>query len=252
MGKLKNIIITVVAILIVGIGAFYLSEYAKDKYFREITFENYENLKGNDKQTIIYTGSTSDTETIDEVKAFASSYGLTLKYLDTEKLTDEQLKEIYEDNEVNNNIILVSNNKINYNYSGDFSSNKLHEFFVEKGILPRGLTDINVDTYLELLNSTDKHVIFIGRDTCHYCELFHPVADEVAKKYDVAIYYLNTDNFVNDDWTRFTSSESFYEENQWGTPLTILVSNNKIIDYINGYVEKDKLVTFLQENGMID
>ena len=54
---------------------------------------------------------------------------------------------------------------------------------------------IDVDTYLDYLNSEEARIILLARPTCHYCQIAEPILQKMAKDYNLTIYYLNTDNF---------------------------------------------------------
>ena len=66
---------------------------------------------------------------------------------------------------------------------------------------------------------------------------------------DLTINYVDTDKFSNDDWDTFYASLSYLNENEWGTPLTLIVQNGEVVDVNQGYVELDTIKTFFSNNG---
>ena len=75
-----------------------------------------------------------------------------------------------------------------------------------------------------------------------------PLVEETAKELAIPVYYINTDNLSQDEFTSLNNSNSYLKRNQWGTPTTLLLSGNKVIDSISGYVEKEKFIEFINKN----
>lgn len=117
--------------------------------------------------------------------------------------------------------------------------------------------------YKKLVKSDDVVVAVFGRDTCFYCNKFKPVYNAVAEKYDIDIYYFDSDTYDSDEYkkvinmdltvpakcssegTEFKLSEGF------GTPLTLLTKKGKVIDCISGYVNRNSLKEKLKTNSLI-
>ncbi len=113
------------------------------------------------------------------------------------------------------------------------------------------LEDINIDTYLEFYNGTEKKLVFIGRPTCGYCQIAHPIVEKINKDYDLNIYYLNTDDFVEDDEVTFVNSDEFLNGG-YGTPMLFIVSDGKIVDKVDGLSDTSGYIEFLKTNGFIE
>lgn len=113
-----------------------------------------------------------------------------------------------------------------------------------------GFNEVSLDEYLELIKSPEKNVILVARPTCTYCEAFAPILSEASKELNVEVNYIDTDKFSNDDWTTFNNSLSYLSDEQWGTPLTLIVQNGEIVDVNNGYVELETIESFFTNNGL--
>lgn len=112
-----------------------------------------------------------------------------------------------------------------------------------------GFNEVSLDEYLELIKSSEKNVILVARPTCAYCEAFAPILSEASKELNIEVNYIDTDKFSNDDWTTFNNSLSYLSDEQWGTPLTLIVQNGEVVDVNNGYVELETIVSFFTDNG---
>lgn len=113
-----------------------------------------------------------------------------------------------------------------------------------------GFNKVSIDEYLNLIKSSDKQIILIARPTCGYCEKFTPILKQAMEDMNLTINYVNTDNFSSDDWSKFQNSFDYLASDEWGTPLTLIVQNGKIVDKNNGYVELDAIKEFFTKNGL--
>ncbi len=110
--------------------------------------------------------------------------------------------------------------------------------------------NIDIDKYLEYYEGSENKIIFIGRPTCPFCEVAAPIVKKINKDYNLNIYYLNTDDFVDDDETRFVQSDEFLNDG-YGTPLLFIVSNGTIVDKVDGLTDTNHYLNFLETNNII-
>ena len=113
-----------------------------------------------------------------------------------------------------------------------------------------GFNELSLDSYMELIAKDEKSVILVARPTCSYCELFTPILKQASEEMGITVNYVNTDRFTQDDWTKFTGSLSYLIEEDWGTPLVLIVQNNNVVADNGGYVELDVIKSFFEENGL--
>ena len=121
----------------------------------------------------------------------------------------------------------------------------------------------NFKAFKKLVKSDEVTVAVFGRESCFYCNKFKPVYNAVAEKYDVDIYYFDSDSYdgtqykkiINMDLTvpaKCSSTGSEFKLSEgFGTPLTIITKDNKIVDCISGYVNRSSLVETLKSYKMI-
>lgn len=118
--------------------------------------------------------------------------------------------------------------------------------------------EITIDDYLEKMKESDKSIIYVARPGCSWCQKEKPIIQNIGSKYNLKIYYLNTDPFFDNDANDYTeagkkfmaSSEKYNKG--WGTPNTIIVQNGEIVDGVFGYVEADKLTALFKEHGFLN
>lgn len=113
------------------------------------------------------------------------------------------------------------------------------------------LTSIDIDKYLALKKSSDSYsVIYIGRPTCSHCVVQKPIMEHLVYKYNIVINYLDTDTLSDDDIDKFRDSDEYFSEG-WGTPLTLIVKDNKIVDKIEGEASISTVTELLKKYSII-
>ena len=115
-----------------------------------------------------------------------------------------------------------------------------------------GTKTISYTEYEELMNSNKPFLMVIIQDGCGYCEMYEPVVEEVANELGIPVNYLNLTNLSSEESSKLSKSNSYLKRNQWGTPTTLFMVGDKVIDSIGQYVEKDTFVSFVKENIKVD
>lgn len=115
-----------------------------------------------------------------------------------------------------------------------------------------GFNEITYSNYLEKIDSNEPFLVVIVKDGCGYCEMYEPILKEVADEYNLPINYINLTNLSEEEYNDLTQSNAYLKKNQWGTPTTLFMLGDSVIDSIGGYVDKDKFVDFVKENFVVN
>lgn len=102
----------------------------------------------------------------------------------------------------------------------------------------------------QALLSTENTVVYIGRTSCSYCELYEPNLIEMSQRYSFPVTYINTDEVSNSTMEKILSQIDMSMQTL-GTPYTVIVKNGEIIDEQKGFTDYDYTFDFLQKNGII-
>ena len=119
---------------------------------------------------------------------------------------------------------------------------------------------MTISEYLDKLQDSEKSIVFVARPTCSWCQKEKPIIQKLMNKYNLTIYYLNTENFWDSSIQDYSesgykfinSSEPYKTEQSFGTPNTIIIQGGKVIDGVYGYVEEKDLKDLFVKNGFID
>lgn len=107
-----------------------------------------------------------------------------------------------------------------------------------------GLNEISYDEYEKMVNDGKAFVVVIERTGCSYCQQYMPLMEEVAKEKKIAVTYINTDNLSEEELNKLSTTNKYLKRNEWGTPTTLFMLGDRIVDSIGGYVEKSSIEAF--------
>lgn len=194
------------------------------------------------------------------LKEFQDEYKFDYTYVDTNKANaklDQILKKFNQDIENFGTpyLAVVKDGKIVKEQHGYAEENELFAFLKETGFIPKeaklALNYLDYNTYKDKLESSDKQIFVITQTGCSHCENAKPVLKEIAKEYNCNINIVNTTSLSEEEQKKFMESLPYYNEEQWGTPLILVVENKNIIDSMQGFSSKEDYIDFFKKNGYI-
>ena len=111
-----------------------------------------------------------------------------------------------------------------------------------------GLQQISYEQYNEFVDNGDAFIVVIERAGCSYCIQYMPIVEEVAEEKNIPLYYIDTDTMSQDEMSELSTKNDYLRKNsQWGTPTTLFMLGDRVLDSISGYVEKDSVLAFLKD-----
>ena len=108
-----------------------------------------------------------------------------------------------------------------------------------------GLHQITYDEYKTMVDNGDAFIVIIERAGCSYCIQYMPIIEEVANEKKISIHYIDTDTLTTEEMNLLSTTNSYLKKNNWGTPTTLFMLGDRVLDSIGGYVEKDSVLSFL-------
>lgn len=120
-----------------------------------------------------------------------------------------------------------------------------------------GLIKIDYATYKSKVENNENFIVIIERTGCGYCEMYLPIVEEVTNELSIPVYYIDTADLSADEYNELSSSNVYLKRNKWGTPTTLLMSEGTVVTpydetVIGGYVEKDELLNYLNNNIILE
>lgn len=110
-----------------------------------------------------------------------------------------------------------------------------------------GLNQITYNDYKDKIANNEAFVLIIERTGCSYCEMYMPIMKEYAEEKKIPVVYIDTDTLTEEEFNDLSSTNSYLRKNKWGTPTTLFMLGNRVIDSIGGYVEKDSIEAFFKD-----
>lgn len=108
-----------------------------------------------------------------------------------------------------------------------------------------GLHQITYEEYKTMVDNGDAFIVIIERAGCGYCVQYMPIIEEVANEKKISIHYIDTDTLTTEEMNLLSTTNSYLKKNNWGTPTTLFMLGDRVLDSIGGYVEKDSVLSFL-------
>ncbi|MGT2830024.1 thioredoxin domain-containing protein [Streptococcus hillyeri] len=106
------------------------------------------------------------------------------------------------------------------------------------------LEEITLQELNEKIANSEEFLIYLGRPTCGYCQVFVPKLAEAHQEKSARIYYLNSDEADAKDWNEFIAyfgiktvpHFSYFSDKQMVDSL--LKGSESTVDEIKAFIEK--------------
>lgn len=114
------------------------------------------------------------------------------------------------------------------------------------------------------LSKGKEIVIMIGRQGCSWCAKYAPILVDSQKTYGFETQYVDLAKIIDFSANKIIDQDaydlmiSYIKDTDFedeligqgiGTPMTLFVKNNKLVNAISGYVDGDSLATILENEG---
>ena len=262
MDEKKKIIvligIVVSVVLFIVLGSFYESSKSK-KYLKEFydAFNSNEN-----KLVMIGRDNCSWCQLFKPSLDFMhDNYDLEYTYVNTNELTasslDKLLKEIGVDSSSFGTpyTIVVKEGKVIDSLNGFTDEADLFDFLKKYDFIASDekllLNYIDYSGYKKVLKSSNTNILVIGQTSCGYCIKAKPILNQLIADKNIKINYLNITNLSDEEREKFDKSLSYFSENNWGTPLTLIIKDGKVVDSANGLLDYDGYLNLFEKNGLV-
>ena len=256
MFVLLSIVVGIILFIIIG---SVLEGKKSGKYLDEF----YSALNGNEnKLVMIGRDNCSWCQLFKPNLDFMSDkYDFKYIYVNTNELTNSVFNKMLKDIDVDSKnfgtplTIVVREGKVIDSLNGYTDEVDLLEFLKKYDFVSDDaklvMNYVDYSGYKKILKSDKVSALVIGQTSCTYCIKAKPILNEVAKEYGITINYLNMTNLNEEEAEKFRNSLDYLKNEEWGTPLTLIIKNGKVIDTANGLLDKDGYVELFKKNEII-
>lgn len=262
MNENKKILVLLSAIVLIVVliiaGSFYESEKSK-KYLNEF----YSAFNGESKSLVMIGRDDCGYCQLfhPSLDFMHEQYGFDYIYINTNNLTSSVLSKLLSDIGVSESefgtpmTLVVKKGKVVDSLNGFSDEDELLNFLKKNSFVKEDaklvLNYIDYSGYEKILKSKDTNIVVVGQTTCSYCMKAKPILDKVAVDKKLKINYINVNVLEGDDRTNFNQSLDYLKNNEWGTPLTLIIKNGEVVDAANGLLDYDGYVKLFEDNGLI-
>lgn len=276
------VIITIVVMVLVlmSIGIFYsvYKDIRGDKKSND-----WEELINSKEEKVLYFGRKGCTWCVKYkpiLETLKTKYGVEYEYIDTDIVSgfDELLAKLGKDYNTFSTpyTVVVKKGKKISELSGYADIKSVFEFYKQNGLIDKdteyeeieineeeiiiesnkenypNLNILNYNDYTAVLNNLKKNIIVVGQTTCGYCSEYKETLNVIAAEKNITINYIDIDNLNQANYDAFNESLDFFKNTKdWGTPLTLIVENKTVIDYIEGIKSKNDTISYYESLGLI-
>ncbi|MBQ8192799.1 MAG: thioredoxin family protein [Bacilli bacterium] len=219
---------------------------------------NKQNQKNNVKKDVVKKEKVVNDIVKDEKKIAEVKKEVKVEKVVTEKeaITKEKNKKEFKLTSRQKDIILVLLVAVLLVVAVIVTSNRTPELDIELPTVVEGeagFTEISYAEYEEKINEEKPFLVIVVKDGCGYCEMYEPVVEDVANEYKIPAYYINVSNLSEDEYYALLESNTYFRKNsKWGTPTTLFMYGDYVIDYLSGYVDEAGFKDFVEENIKVD
>lgn len=266
MSEKKKLIIVITVILAI-ILTIILGEVISSKKSHDVRSQAF-NLYNQADINIIYLGRPTCgycqmfTPVIDSLD---EKFNIDYTYVNTDNLKNKDLLAILDLFGVDVStfgtpyLVITQNGKKIAEQSGYTDEVGLFTLFQEYGLINQDESnpylasddDEIVASFNEVLNGETRRLVYIGRPNCTFCQQLQPSIDELSETYNIDYYYINTNELTSMQLATILNKLG-KKTSTFGTPYLAIVQNGEKIAEQPGYVEKDVLFKFLEDNGLIN
>lgn len=272
----RKYILASIAIFIVLIGILVVSKMSKGVDVNLVKLSNFKSTAVENSYTLIYLGNV-DENRAKEMKKYNKDY-LISPYYNDDKLEDvAQFVSQYNDSfseeqlelEELDKYLIFLKDKLVAVVDGDLNDEQMREQLDKylHNIIPQSERYFRVlstaDEYKKKVNSKEYTITVFGAESCSYCNLYLPVFNKVAKKYNLDIFYFDADNYDKTEYNKVLETDLAIPaectlddkdttiKGAFPKPMTIISKSGKEVGCIRGYVTEDVVVEKLKEFGII-
>ncbi len=262
MSENKKIIILLGAIVTI-ILLIVVCSFIENKKSRDYLNDFYSAFNGSEEKLVMIGRDNCSWCQLfkPSLDSMHDKYKLEYLYVNTNELTSSVFKKLLKDVGVDEKefgtpyTIVVKEGKVVDSLNGYVDEVELLDFlkshkFVSSDV-KLSLNYIDYSGFKNVAKSSENKILVLGQTTCGYCIKAKPILSKIADEYGITINYLNVNTLSSEESGKLSKYVSYLGENQWGTPLTIIVKNGEVIDSANGLLDEEGYVKLFKDNGFI-
>ena len=109
-----------------------------------------------------------------------------------------------------------------------------------------GMHQLTYSEYEDKVNNDETFIVVIEREGCMYCTMYMPIVEEISKEKKIPLYYIDLADLTKNEISDLERTNKYLKRNSdWGTPTTLFMLGDRVLDALGGYTDKNGLLSFL-------
>jgi predicted bacteriocin transport accessory protein len=251
------IILSIVVLIIIAVIGFEIFDNKRS----EKMYNEFEEKFNSEENSLIYIGRPTCgycnllNPSIEDMK---ERYNFSYTYINTDVINSKYLNKILQELNISSlgtpYLAIVSNGSVVDTQNGYADYDKVFELLQKNNIISSDaellLNYIDLDSYNKIIKSKDSSIIVVGQSTCQYCVKAKVILNDIVASNNTEINYLNLSYLTEDEYNEFKSSFEYFQD-EFGTPVTLIVKDGKIVDKLEQLVSKEEYIEFFEQNGVL-
>lgn len=109
-----------------------------------------------------------------------------------------------------------------------------------------GMHQLTYNDYEDKVNNGEAFIVVIERDGCGYCTMYMPIIEEISEEKKIPLYYIDIADLTKSEMNKLEKTNKYLRTNtKWGTPTTLFMLGDRVLDALDGYTDKNGVLSFL-------
>ena len=111
-------------------------------------------------------------------------------------------------------------------------------------------TSLTADEFTKKFKNGDEMFVLSARGSCGFCQQFRYTAAESIEKYNYTLYYLDSAQVTDEQFSAIMALDEKLSETYGSTPNVYYIKGKKVVDISEGAVDADTYGKFLEKHGV--
>lgn len=257
----KYLFITIIIVCSLIIISLYVTK--KTTSYKEAEKVIDEVLKSEGYQ-LLYIGSKeceACSKELPQIESLIKNYNFGMYYIDLDNLSDSKVSKIISKLKIYTtkfnvpSLAVFKDGKYVDILSGLKSSDAIFDFLQKNSIINEEasmyINYLDLDSYNDLIASNENQIIALGSFFNDESNETQVALWKVAKENNIKINYLMLPNLTEEEGSKFESSLDYFENNDVGIPMILIVRNKEVIASSLENFDEEGYIEFFKENGLM-
>lgn len=256
--------ITFIVILVIGIVSILYMTISQKKTAYNDAVEIADNVLKNKGYTLLYVGAGNcDGCKLEEaqIKPLIENYDFGFYYINLENLTKNNVSDLVLKLKLGTGtftiptLLVYKDGEFIDALSGLSNLDTIFSFLQKYSIIEEEsellMNYIDLEEYTKLIASKKPQIIALGSIISEESNEAQQILWDLVSENDVKINYLSIENLTEKELDTLYTSLGYFQENETGIPMIIVVKNKQVLDSSLENLDKKGYIEFFKKNNLM-